>query len=186
MDFPLGSLLDESACYEFLVSVLHPKGLGCPRGHGLDRAYVHKKDRAPILDYRCKACGRCFNVFTGTVFQNTKHNAAEVVQILRGVCQGTPTAQLAREMGASRYWLLLWRHKLQALVAARRVRSALTDTAVEADEMYQNAGEKRGTARRSLRPATSPRQPGARPRHLRARPASDRRGGRTRQRAGAS
>ncbi len=30
MDFPLIDLLDEEACYEFLVEALHPGGLTCP------------------------------------------------------------------------------------------------------------------------------------------------------------
>jgi len=33
--FPLQSLMDEQACYEYLLSVLHPPGLPCPQGHPL-------------------------------------------------------------------------------------------------------------------------------------------------------
>ena len=29
MDFPLLDLLDDEACYDFLVESLHPKGLRC-------------------------------------------------------------------------------------------------------------------------------------------------------------
>lgn len=166
MDFPIGSLLDPHRCYEWLVSMLHPRGLRCPSGHGLERAYVHKRDRAPILDYRCKACGRCFNLFTGTVFQGTRHDTVAVVQILRAVWQGVPTAQLSREMGASYMWLLRWRHKIQALAADHCVGHLHTDTTVEADEMYQNAGEKRGKALRPVRPAASPRQQSRGPWHV--------------------
>ena len=32
MQFPLNTLLDEQACYEFLLHVLHPGGLACPLG----------------------------------------------------------------------------------------------------------------------------------------------------------
>lgn len=166
MDFPLGPVLDPGRCYDWLGAVFHPRGLRCPNGHGLDHAYVHKKDRAPILDYRCKTCGRCFNVFTGTMFQNTKHDAAGVVQMLRGFVQGTTTWQLAREMGVDRKWLLEWRHKFQGQAAERRARSPLEDAVVEADEMYQNAGEKRRKARRPGRPAASARQQGRRTRHV--------------------
>lgn len=166
MDFPLGSVLDPQRCYDWLVTVFHPRGLRCPNGHGLDHAYVHKKDRAPILDYRCKTCGRCFNVFTGTMFQGAKHDAPGVVQMLRGFVQGTTTWQLAREMGVDRKWLLEWRHKFQGQAAERRERSPLEDAVVEADEMYQNAGEKRRKARRPGRPAASARQQGRGPRHV--------------------
>ena len=177
MDFPIGSLLDPQRCYGFLIRALHPKGLCCPIGHTLDHAFVHKRDRAPILDYRCKAGGRGFNVFTGTVFRGTRHNAVEVVQILRAVWQGVTTLQLSREMGASYKWLLGWRHKLQALAADHRVGRLLSDTAVEADEMYQNAGEKRAKTHRPVRPAASSRQQGRGPRHMGPRSAA---GARTR------
>lgn len=166
MDFPFESVLDPGRCHAFVLSVLHPSGLGCPGGHGLDEARVHKRDREPILDYRCKTCGRCFNLFTGTVLQGTKHNVVAVVQLLRGIVQGVPTAQLAREMGVDRKQLLDRRHKLQASAATRRCKTALTDTVTEADEMYQNAGEKRQKARRSGRPAASPGQQKTRPRYM--------------------
>jgi hypothetical protein len=48
---------------------------------------------------------------------------------------------------------------------------------VEADEMYQNAGEKRHPARRLDRPSTAEGQPPAGPRHVRERPPADLRGG---------
>ncbi len=35
MPFPLDTLLDEQACYDFLLHVLHPDGLACPHGHQL-------------------------------------------------------------------------------------------------------------------------------------------------------
>ena len=186
MDFSLGSLLDPQRCYDLLVSIFHPAGLGCPHGHALSQAQVHKKDRWPILDYRCPTCGRCFNVLTGTVLQGTKHNAVAIVQLLRGMMQGVPTAQLAREMGVDRKWLLAQRHKLQAFMARRRDRLALDDAVVEADEMYQNAGEKRGKAPRSGRPAATPRQQGARPRHVGQRSPAGVRCGRSKQRSGTS
>jgi transposase-like protein len=185
MDFSLGPLLDPQRCYEYLVSVFHPQGLICPHGHGLEEAFVHKKDRWPILDYRCRTCGRCFNVFTGTVLEDTKHNAVGVVQMLRGFAQGVPTAQLAREMGVDRKWLLVWRHKIQALAAERRERSALADRVVEADEMYQNAGEKKHAAPGPRRPAASARQQDARARHVGQRPPAGERRGRTRRRGSA-
>ena len=149
MDFPLGDLLDPQRCYDFLASVLHPHDFGCPNGHPLDDAFVHKRDRAPILDYRCKTCGRCFNILTGTVLQGTKYNEVQVIQLLHGIADGKPTAQLAREMGVDRKWLLIRRHQLQFLASAARPKRPLADAVVEVDEMYQNAGEKRRMASRS-------------------------------------
>src|SRR5262249_19219256 len=89
----------------FLVDLLHPGGLACP-GCGRPRSYaVHRCHRAPVLDYRCGHCGRVFNAWTGTALQGTQKTPAQLV-LLRGITQGTPTAQLARELGCDRKHLL--------------------------------------------------------------------------------
>ena len=58
MDFPITELLDEAACYAKLVGWLHPDGLVCPRCLKADRLRVHRRHRAPVLDYRCGHCHR--------------------------------------------------------------------------------------------------------------------------------
>ena len=156
MDFPIGELMDESACYEFLVGLLHPEGLACPRCSDRDHLKVHRRDRAPILAYRCTTCRRICTAFTGTTLQGTKRRPIELVLILRGISQGVSTAQLARELGCSRTELLEFRHRLQELGFAGLDRTPLADATIEADEMFQNAGEKRRAAPRRGRPAASP------------------------------
>lgn len=143
MDFPILALLDEGACYGKLVALLHPDGLCCPRC-GRDELAVHRRHRAPLLDYQCGACGRVFNAFAGTSLRGTQRSCAELLLVLRGACQGVPTARLARELGCDRKRLLELRHRLQALAERMAGRQLpLTDPKVEADEMFQNAGEKR-------------------------------------------
>lgn len=181
MDFPLHPLMDEQACYDKLLQALHPEGLGCPRCGSRDRL-AHRRHRDPVLDYRCKACGRVFNAFTGTLLQGTPKRPSQVLLILRGIVQGVPTAQLAREMGLSRPHLLELRHRLQAQAAATLDRTPLPDAVTEADEMYQNAGEKRGPAPRPGRPAQTPSQQSPWPRHLEQRPATGTGRGRPRKR----
>ena len=155
MDFPLLDLLDDDACYDVLVDALHPGGLCCPDCGG--RHYVvHRAHRAPVLDYRCD-CGRVFNAWTGTAWQGTRRRPAALLLIARGIAQGTPTAQLARELGCSRRHLLQLRHRLQHLAWVRLPRRRLSDDHAEADEMFQNAGEKREAARRPPRPAAAAR-----------------------------
>jgi transposase-like protein len=166
MDFPLNDLMDEQACYDFLVKLLHPDGLACPRCHHADGLKVHRYDRAPILVYRCPHCLRIFNAFTATVLHGTRRSARQWVLIVRGFAQGVPTAQLARELECDRSQLLRWRHRLQDLAFRAADCAALSDAVVEADELYQNAGEKRGSAPRSSRSAASPGQPVSRPRHV--------------------
>ena len=143
VDFPLTDLLDEKRCHDFLLQLLHPKGLTCPNRHPLSEARVHKRHRAPIQNYFCKTCCRHFNLFTTTPLKWTKYGCMELVQILRGFVQGVSTAQLAREIGIDRMGLLLFRHKMQAFADAALCRDSLQDRVVETDEMYQNAGEKR-------------------------------------------
>ena len=155
MDFPLADLLGPERCYDFLVSLLHPQGLDCPEGHPLEEAFIHKRDRTPIFDYRCKTCGRCFNLFTGTVLQGTHYNEVQIVQLLHGIAAGKPTAQLAREMGVDRQGLLIRRHQLPSLGSQARSQGPLPDPVVEGDERYQNFGEKRRTASRSGESASS-------------------------------
>jgi transposase-like protein len=144
MDFPILDLMDQGACYQRLLDLLHPDGLTCPRcAAGRDRYTIHRRrENSPVLDYRCKVCRRVFNLFTGTAWQGTHRSPAAILLILRGFAQGVPTAALARELGASRRHLLDRRHAAQARAAAAADRTPLPDAAVEADEMDQNAGEK--------------------------------------------
>ena len=117
LQFPLGDLLDEQACYDFLLHVLHPEGLCCPHGHRLPAEQAaHDRHRAPILDYRCRTCGAVFNLFTGTIWVKSHYRCATIVQILRGIAQGVPTKHLAAELHIDRGHLLERRHQIQALV----------------------------------------------------------------------
>jgi transposase-like protein len=146
MDFPVIEFLDEEACYAKLVALLHPDGLACPRCGAHDHLGVHRRHRAPVLDYQCGHCGRVFNAWTGTILQGMQRSPARILLILRGVAQGVPTAQLARELGCDRMKLLALRHRLQDNALLGLDRNPLGDEHVEADELYQNAGEKRHAA----------------------------------------
>ena len=166
MDFPIADLRDEDACYAKLLAWLHPDGLACPRCGSRDDLHVHRRHRAPVLDYRCSACRRVFNAYADTALHGTKRRPVELVLIMRGFAQGVPTAQLARELRCDRSELLGFRHRLQEAAARGRDRAPLGDRVVEADEAYQNAGEKRGAASRPRGPAATACQQGPGPRHL--------------------
>lgn len=134
--------MDEEKCYEFLVSMLHPDGLCCPAcKKPVEDSRVHRRDRAPVLYFRC-SCGCVYNAFTDTVWKGTHHPCSVIVRILQGFAQGVPTLHLARELGLDRKHLLERRHKLQGLMSQACIRKPLLDSVVEADEMYQNSGEK--------------------------------------------
>jgi transposase-like protein len=180
MDFPLKDYMDEEACYRRLVELLHPDGLACPRCGRSQHLGVHSRHREPVLEYRCGDCGRVFTAWTGTTLQGTHRRPREILLILHGVTTGEPTARMARELNCDRKHLLELRHRLQEHARRWLDRNPLGDAVVEADEMYQNAGEKRHRAPRPGRPAAAACQPPAGPRHVRERPSADRRGGRAR------
>ena len=180
MDFSLNDYMDEDACYAKLVELFHPQGLACPGCGQRERLGVHHRHRQPVLDYQCGGCGRVFNAWTGTSLQGTHRRPSQLLLILRGVAQGQPTAAMARELGCDRKHLLELRHRLQEQARRWLDRNPLGDAVVEADEMYQNAGEKRDPAHRPRGPAAAAGQPPPGPRHLRHRPAADRRGRGTR------
>ena len=120
LDFPLKDLLDEEISYAWLIRHLWPDGLRCQDGHALptDQA-AHRYNLSNIPSYRCRSCGRVFNIFTGTVFSKTRFSAAMIVLILRGIVKGETTAQLARELEIDRSNLLEKRHRIQALLEER-------------------------------------------------------------------
>src|SRR5262245_360436 len=94
-------LRDESACYVFLVKLVHPNGLKCPKC-GMAEPSVHRSARKPVLDYRCCWCNRVFNAWTETPFQGTPRRPPELLQIVQGILEGVATARLARDLGCSR------------------------------------------------------------------------------------
>jgi transposase len=141
MDFPLTDLMDQDACYAKLLGLLHPDGLACPSCKAGDHLRVHRRHRAPVLDYRCTACGRVFNAFTGTSLGGTHRRPAEIMLILRGIAQGVPTAQRARELGCDRKHLLELRRRMRDHAGRWLDRNPLGDDVVESDEMFPNAGE---------------------------------------------
>ena len=176
--FPTEDLFDEPKCYDWLVTILHPKGLRCSRCHRpAEEAYVHRRDRAPVLYYRC-VCRRVYNAFAGTIWQGTQRPCSQIVAILRGFTQGQSTLHLARELDTAYPQLLALRHRMQAHALEGRPPAALSDATTEMDEMYQNAGEKRRAPPRSRRSAAAARQQNSRPRHVGYRPSAG--GGRLR------
>jgi transposase-like protein len=139
--YKIDTLLDEQKCYDHLVSLLHQGTIGCPHCQSHQKA-VHSYQRLPVLTYRCRACGKFFNLFTRTVFQGTHYPCSVVVLLLRGVAQGVSTLQLSQELDIDYSNLLKLRHQLQENAYTNLEDSALPDSTTETDEMFQNAGEK--------------------------------------------
>jgi transposase len=141
--FPISDLLNPQECHDYLLRVLHPDGLKCKAGHPLppDQA-PHDQERAPLVDYRCRVCGNVFNLFTATVWEGTHYDCVTIVLVMRGFVQGVPTLQLAEELELDYGTLLNRRHQIQHLGLEHTPTDPLRDEVTEADEMFQNAGEK--------------------------------------------
>ena len=158
MRYPLTDLLDNEHCYNYLKNILHPDGMKCPNGHPLPpEQSPHDRNRTPVVDYRCRTCGAVFNVFAGTFWSGTHYDCKTIVQVMRGIVQGTSTKQLADELELDYGTLLKRRHLIQAGAFLILPESPLTDKETESDEMFQNAGEK-GTPH--LDPNDPPRRRG--------------------------
>jgi transposase-like protein len=178
MDFPIDDLVDEHACYERLVALLHPGGLACPDCREADRLGIHRRHREPVLDYQCGHCGRVFNAFAATPLRGSRRPPSQWLLIFRGIAQSAPTARMARELRRDRKHLLRLRHRLQEHARIAADRNPPGDAVVEADECYVDAGGKRDPAPRPGRPAATAGQPSPGPRDVRQRSSA---GGRRRR-----
>jgi transposase-like protein len=156
IDFPITELLDDSICLIWLERHLHPNGLHCPRCGSSDRRLFRPQDHFPA--YRCRGCDGYYTLLTGTAFAKTRQRPATLVLLLRGIAKGEPTARLARELGISRKQVHTLRHRVQANLNTTAPTDVMRGTAFEADELYQNAGEKKHAPSRPPRSAAPPGQ----------------------------
>lgn len=164
IDFPIDELLDEQACLEWLERYLHPDGLKCPRCGTVERRLAK---RVGVLNaYRCQSCDRYHSILTGTVFEKTRQPPSKIVLILRGIAKGEPTARLARELSIGRARLHEIRQQVQANLHRSLPLGLLPEKVFEADELYQNAGEKKRPAPQPARSAQKTGQQAQRTRHL--------------------
>jgi transposase-like protein len=141
--FSLEPITNEQQAYEFLKQILHPEGLHCPRcGAALpaDQA-PHTRERAPLVNYRCRKCGRVYNLFTKTVLQGTHYACQTWVLLLHAFVAGRPTREIAAELELDYGNVLDWRHTLQDAALHQRITTGLSDEHGEADETYVNAGQ---------------------------------------------
>jgi len=155
IDFPIGELMDDSICTLWLERYLHPQGLTCPHCGSCTRRLFRAQEH--FLAYRCRACDGYYTLLTGTVFEKTRQRPATLVLLLRGIAKGEPTARLARELGLSRKQLHTLRQRIQANLNDTAPNAVMSGTAFEADELYQNAGEKKHAPSRSHRSTPSTR-----------------------------
>jgi len=155
IDFPIAKRLDDSVCLIWLERHLHPDGFTGPHCGGANgRVFRHQRH---FPAYRCRDCNGYDTLLTGTAFEKTRQRPATLVLLLRGVAKGESTARLARELGLSRKPLYTRRQRVQTNLNGTAPTELMAGTTFEADERYQNAGEKKHAASRPHRPATPTR-----------------------------
>jgi transposase-like protein len=141
IDFPIADWLGDNSCTGWLERHLHPDGLRCPHCGRSDRRLFRAQGHFPA--YRCQVCNGYYTLLTGTVFAKSHQPPATLVLLLRGIAKGEPTARLARELKLSRKQLHTLRQRIQANLNDTAPTNVMPGTAFEADELYQNAGEKK-------------------------------------------
>jgi transposase-like protein len=141
IDFPIDELLDEEECAKWLEKHLHPAGLKCPRCGDTKKRIAQR--HGDWIAYRCQSCDRYYSLLTDTVFEKTRQSPSKIVMILRGIAKGEPTARWSRELGIGRVRLHKLRGQIQQHLASTRLSMPMADRVLEADELYQNAGEKK-------------------------------------------
>src|SRR4249920_58148 len=150
MIFPITELLDEQESVAWIERYFHPEGLCCPGCRATrEHAREFRRHKRGFVDYRCHACQRAYNLYTGTLFAGSNLEPRRVVLLVRGICKGEPAPVLAEELALSRQCVHRWRKRLQANAYEMLSPRPLPDGATETDEMFQNAGEKRRGAPRS-------------------------------------
>ena len=138
--------MSDKASEEWIMEYFHPTGIRCPHcGAGWARAFEFRTTRKSQLTvYRFRECRGIYNLYSGTIFEARQLRPAQVVLLVRGVLKGESAATLARELGMSRTTITELRHLIQQNAVRLQNVAPLPDHVVEADEMFQNAGGKRG------------------------------------------
>ncbi len=155
IDFPIDDLLDEKACLNWLERYLHQDGVKCPTCGASQRRLAQQNGCWPA--WRCTGCDHYYTLLSGTVFEKTRQPPSKVVLLLRGIAQGESTARLSRELGIGRVRVNELRQQIQRNLLESCPQDPLPDDVLEADELYQNAGEKKRAASRPVRPSAKAR-----------------------------
>jgi hypothetical protein len=103
-------------------------------------------------------CDGYYTLLSDTVFEKTHQRPATLVLLLRGIAKGESSARLSRELGIGRKRVMQLRQRIQNNLYETLPTAPMAGQTFEADELYQNAGEKRKPASRPPRPAPPPRQ----------------------------
>jgi transposase-like protein len=146
MEFPITHILDREQSERWLLEHFHPEGLKCPKcGAGVERSLPFRVTKKSVLQvYRCRDCQALYNLYSGTVFAHRRLRPQQVVLLVRGVLKGEPSKVLAAELDLDYISVLQLRRALQENAQHLQSETPLPDLEAESDELFQNAGKKRG------------------------------------------
>ena len=118
----------------------------CAEAHVVKNGNAHGLQR-----YKCRGCGKTFNVLTGTPLAglHMKGKWLEQVAVLR---DGATLTQAMARMNVARTTALRWRHRF--LAAPKTVQAHVLGGITETDEtffLYSNKGQRGGLGRKSRR-----------------------------------
>ena len=168
MEFPITDLLSAEESEHWIQEYFHPQALKCPWCQSpveeANRFRVTRKSKLQV--YRCKQCQHIYNLYTNTILQQHHLTPQQVVLLLRGILKGETTNELAAELELNYLTVLTLRRELQKNAEHLQPDTPIPDVEAESDELFQNAGEKRSTARQSAKTASATRQQTAWARHL--------------------
>ena len=101
--------VNEESCLLHLMLLCHGRRTGwvtqgdppqstrprCPRCKGKVR--LHRTRALSVLDYRCLACNKVFNCWTGTPFQGTHRKPSQLVKLIIGTAWRVPSAEVGKD-----------------------------------------------------------------------------------------
>ncbi len=146
MEFPITELLDYENSVAWIIEHFHPGGMRCPmcgKPQEQAREFRRTKRSQLLVVYRCRDCHMTYNLYSGTVFEQTHLTPMQVVLLMRGICKGESSKVLAEELELNYGTVLTLRHEVQWNAEHAQATTPLPDTHTETDEMFQNAGKKR-------------------------------------------
>ena len=146
IDFPITELLSDAECIKWLEAYWHPAGLVCPHCGSEERRLF--REQSWYAAWRCVKCNGYYTLLSRTVFEKTHQRPARLVMLLRGIAKGESSARLSRELEIGRKRVMTLRQRIQNNLYETLPTEVMTGQTFEADEVYQNAGEKRDSASR--------------------------------------
>lgn len=145
---------DEMAARELLESMRWPNGPECPKCNQTSTVYrmqklaTSKKPGRPGL-LRCRACKKQFTVTTGTVFEDSHIPLSKwllAIHLLSSSKKGMSAHQFHRMLGITYKSAWFMAHRLRYAMSQGPL-AELMQGAVEIDETYVGARDKKGTRR---------------------------------------